>query len=311
MSDMFPDLVEFLLKLDLDNLIIEGEAIGWDPNSGKFLPFQETVKRKRKHLINDILGDIPLRFFAFDILYLNGKSLLNYIHKDRRRYLTDIIPSSLSPVIQVIDELYCSSSNDIADYFNEQIINGFEGLILKNINSVYKPGKRSNNWIKLKKVRSASLNDTIDCVILGYYFGKGRRVEFEIGAFLVGIYNRNRDRFETVAKIGTGLKDQDWIDLKSRLDKIVLKDKPYNVYCNKELYPDVWVEPSIIVVVLADEITQSPLHTALKDEEQQGYALRFPRFVSYVYDKDIYQITDESELKSLYKMQFERPNIVK
>jgi len=303
-SYMFPDLTNFLLDLDVDNIIIEGEAIAFDEKSGKFLPFQDTVKRKRKHSINDILSDIPLRLFIFDILYLNGNNLLNLSHKERRAYLLDVIPKKYEPIINVIDEVYCVSSNEIADYFNDQILNGFEGIILKNINGSYKPGKRSNNWLKLKKVQSGFLNDTLDCVILGYYFGKGRRVEFEIGAFLVGIYNKSKDRFETVAKIGTGLKDKDWIELKNKLDNIVINQKPYNVYCSLELYPDVWVTPSIVVVVLADEITESPLHTALKSESHQGFGLRFPRFISYCYDKDIYQITNEVELESLYKMQF-------
>jgi DNA ligase 1 len=167
-------------------------------------------------------------------------------------------------------------------------------------------GKRNFNWIKLKRHSAGHLNDTVDAVVLGYYFGRGKRAQFGIGAFLVGVYNPDRDMYETVAKIGTGLKDADWIDLKARLDKIQVSEKPHNVDCAPELAPDIWVQPEIVVVVLADEVTQSPLHAAGSGPEKLGFALRFPRFMGYSIDKQATQATTAHEIEELFKLQYGR-----
>src|SRR5690606_31045853 len=181
---------------------------------------------------------------------------------------------------------------------------GLEGLVVKRPNARYEPGKRNFNWIKLKRQEEGHLEDTLDCVILGYYPGSGKRAEFGIGAFLVGVYNKSHDSFQTVAKIGTGLKDDEWKDLKKRCDAIVVDHKPVNVECSKELAPDVWVFPEIICMIRADEITKSPLHTAGKSKKTLGYALRFPRFMGYRPDKEVYDATTAHEIERLYEDQF-------
>ncbi len=102
---------------------------------------------------------------------------------------------------------------------------------------------------------------------MGYYAGKGKRASFGIGAFLVGVYNKKEDVFETVEKIGTGLTDEEWKELKKKCDAIKAEDEPKNIICPKALYPDAWTYPEIICQILADEITVSPLHTAGKTKE--------------------------------------------
>ena len=113
-----------------------------------------------------------------------------------------------------------------------------------------------------------------------------------------------KDRFETVAKIGTGLTDAEWVELKATCDKQAVHEQPHNVVCAPELKPDVWVNPKIVVIILADEITQSPMHTAGKVETSSGLALRFPRFMGYSLDKLPTQATTVHELKELYQLQF-------
>lgn len=305
MSHMFPDLLDALQGLDVVDMIAEGEAIVFDPNTGSFLPFQETVKRKRKHGIEQAMADFPLQLFLFDLLYLNGKELLSLTHAQRREKLLALFKNNTNSVVKVIEEKKINTPQDLENYFAENIVAGLEGLVVKKSDSVYQPGKRNFNWIKLKRQEEGHLEDTLDCVILGYYAGRGKRAQFGIGAFLVGIYNPKEDCFETVAKIGTGLKDHNWIELKKKCDAIKIMQAPKNVVCAKDLYPDVWTDPQLVVLVRADEITVSPVHTAAKMADKLGYALRFPRFMGYRPDKGPYEVTTNAEIKRLYQDQFE------
>jgi DNA ligase-1 len=306
MSAMFPDLVTEIEKLEVDDLICEGEAIVYDRNTGNFLPFQETVKRKRKHGIEQASQELPLQVFIFDVLYENGKDLLNKTHEERRKKLLSLFKGLRSDVVMPIDEKEIRSAKELQEYFAATVATGLEGLVVKRPDAIYQPGKRNFNWIKLKREEGGHLEDTIDCVILGYYAGEGKRAGFGIGAFLVGVYNKKEDRFETVAKIGTGLKDHDWVELKKKCDKLKVLDKPKNVVCDKDLYPDVWTAPELVVLIRADEISQSPVHAAGSTSDELGYALRFPRFMGYRPDKSAHEATTVSEIKRLYKDQFDR-----
>lgn len=304
MSFMFPDIKKAVAELDVEELICEGEAIVFDPNTGSFLPFQETVKRKRKHDIEEVMAELPLRVFIFDILYLNGKEYMSDTHEERRKVLMDVFKDFDDETIQVIEEVEVKTAKELEDYFASNIASGLEGLVVKKIDSIYQPGKRNFNWIKLKRQEEGHLEDTVDCVVLGYYAGEGKRAGFGIGAFLVGVYHKDEDRFETVAKIGTGLKDADWVELKKKCDSVKVKEKPKNVVCAKELVPDVWTSPEILTIIRADEITLSPVHSAGLAEGKLGYALRFPRFMGYRTDKSPDEATTVPEIEHLYKDQF-------
>lgn len=306
MSAMFPDLHQAFSKFTGDSLICEGEAIVYDPHTGAFSKFQETVRRKRKHDIEQVMKDLPLQVFIFDIMYLNGKDLMLLAHEERRAYVEKIFNKATSDLIHPIEEKKVATAKELEDYFNHNIAAGLEGLVVKRPDAIYQPGKRNFNWIKLKRTEEGQLEDTLDCVILGYYAGEGKRAQFGVGAFLVGLFNKKEDRFETVAKVGTGLKDEDWVELKLKCDQIKVKEQPKNVVCAKELHPDVWVNPEIVCSILADEITVSPLHSAGKTEDHLGYALRFPRFLGYRPDKSSTEATTTLEIKRLYDIQFKK-----
>jgi len=306
MSSMFPDLTKDLLALPVDNIICEGEAIGYDPNEETFLPFQETIKRKRKHGIEKAATEFPLKLFIFDLLYLNDKELLNESHAQRRKKLEQLLKGFKSNQIFITEEMATKNVQELKKYFANAITAGLEGLVVKRPDAVYRPGKRNFNWIKLKREEEGHLEDTIDCVVLGYYSGKGRRAVLGIGAFLVGVYLKKEDTFQTIAKVGTGLKDEEWVVLKKKCDAIQIKKKPINVECAKKLFPDVWVVPEIVCVVRADEISLSPLHAAGKTDEKLGFALRFPRFMGYRLDKSPQEVTQVKEIKRLYEDQFSR-----
>jgi len=304
MSAMFPDIAKEMLKLDVKTLICEGEAIGYDDTTGSFLPFQETVKRKRKHGVEEMAEEFPLQLFLFDLLYLNNESYLEVPYTQRHQTLTEIIKDIESKHLFVIEHKKINSAKELENYFYSEVAQGLEGLVVKRPDAIYQPGKRNFNWIKLKRQEEGHLEDTMDCVILGYYAGKGKRSHFGIGAFLVGVYNKTADMFQTVAKIGTGMTDDEWKELKKKCDTLATTDKPKNIECAKELTPDVWVNPQLICRVRADEITLSPLHTAGKAETTLGYALRFPRFMDYRTDKTAEEATTDYEIKRLYEDQF-------
>ena len=306
MSGMFPDLIGFFKDLKVESLICEGEAIVYDEQTDSFAPFQETVKRRRKHDIEQVSQDLPLKLVVFDILYLNGTSLLAKNHEQRRKILLELFDYDNRKTVVAIHEVHVKNGLELDTYFMNNITSGLEGVIAKRPDALYQPGKRNFNWIKLKRNEHSRFDDTLDCVILGYYAGQGKRASFGIGAFLVGVYNKHKDHFQTVAKIGTGLKDQEWHELKSKCDQIYVLEKPKNVECPKELYPDVWVLPKLVCVVRADEITSSPLHTAGKTETHLGLALRFPRIMSYRIDKDAFDATEVGELKRMFDLQHKK-----
>jgi DNA ligase-1 len=308
MHGMFPDLEQAVSHLPVETFIGEGEAIAYNTETGVFLPFQETVKRKRKHDVESFIEDVPLHLYFFDVLYVDGAPCINETFTQRRAKLKALlsnVPKTATQSIFLIEDKKMSGGEELDEYFNECISSGLEGLVLKKLDAPYTAGKRNFNWVKFKRKESGQLDDTIDCIILGYYAGHGKRASFGIGAFLVGIRNEKNDTIETIAKVGTGLSDTEWKELKKECDKRALSTKPRAVECAKDLVPDVWVSPEIVCAIRADEITLSPMHSAGKTEKDLGYALRFPRLMGYRPDKAADQATDVSEIKRLFKLQFE------
>jgi DNA ligase-1 len=302
-TDMYPDLVELLDKFPVENVIFDSEIIGFDFKSNKFLPFQSTAKRKRKYNIADTIKDIPISVYIFDLIYLNGQSFIDTKLKGRIEILSDLFRTVNLKNISVSETTLVSNVSNLEKIFKRYIEVGLEGVVVKNPDSPYTPGIRNADWLKIKRDSYTGVADTIDVVIMGYYYGKGVRTKFGIGAILVGIYNNKKNRFESICKIGTGFKDYDLINLRKSLDKIKTIKVPVTYFVNKNLYPDIWVEPKYVIVVRSDEITRSKVHTAGLDNNKYGYALRFPRFISFREDKGIYDATTLGEVEKLYSMQ--------
>jgi len=297
---MYPDIVAGVKKeIKADEAIFEGEAIGFDPHTGAFLPFQETVQRKRKYDIEAKAKEIPLKLFTFELLYCNG---INYIHKpfiERRGELEKIVKASgqvaLDSIVLAPHQLM-NEGKTIEEQFEKAIGEGLEGIIAKKLDGVYQPGARAWNWIKFKRSYSSKINDTIDCVVMGYDAGKGKRTDFGIGAFLVGLYDDQMGQYKTVAKIGTGLTDEEWKELKSKIQNLRSKIIPKNYLVDKQMFCDEWVSPQVVVEIRSDEITKSPIHSA-------GYAFRFPRLERFRDDKKPEDATTLRELIQMVKTQ--------
>ena len=303
MTGMFPEIKDVVSKIDCESLIIEGEAVAFNHKNNRFLPFQLTISRKRKYDIQEKSTELPLTLFVFDLLYLNGKSYINESLIERRKILAELIPENVNS-LQLIPQQKAVSVQDISKYFLEKKKAGLEGIMAKVPDSYYEAGSRGFHWIKYKREESQGLEDSIDVVVLGYYYGQGKRTSFGIGALLVGVYNKKGEIFESIAKIGTGIKDEEFITIKKDCDLLKRKLPPKNVIVPKALIPDVWVEPQIVAVILSDEITRSPLHAAGASKDGKGYALRFPRLTTWQRkDKSIYDITTVSEIERLYQNQ--------
>lgn len=293
---MYPDIVEGVKKqVGADEIIFEGEAIGYNPKTGEFLPFQETVQRKRKYEIEKMALEIPLRLFSFEILYKDGVSFINKPFTERRKVLEKSVKTErnlATETVTVADQKEIDDENRMEELFDEAVKKGLEGVLAKKIDGVYKPGAREWNWIKYKRSYSSKINDTIDCLVMGYDLGKGKRTGFGIGAFLVGVLDEKNDRFLTVAKIGTGLTDEEWKKLHVKSSKFKVQKKPSNYLVNKMMDCDAWITPSIVVEIRADEITRSPVHTA-------GLALRFPRLEKFRDDKGPREVTTLKEIEKI------------
>lgn len=301
MTHMFPELIAGALKqIKAKTAILDSEALAYNPDSEEFLPFQETTKRRRKHNIEEVAKSLPLRAFVFDILYKDGKSLIDTPLHERLKILNQTIEEDDTLITAKTQEI--SDPKVLALMLEDSITKGLEGVVVKKIDSVYEAGGRSFNWVKLKRHSDGELHDTIDCVVLGYIFGRGKRTAFGAGALLVGVYDDKNDEFVTVSKIGTGLTDEEWKEIHKRADKIKVDHKPARV--NAVIEPSVWIKPEIVIEILADEITRSPIHTAGKDGQDAGYALRFPRLVSFrTSDKKPEDATTVKELIEMYKLQ--------
>ncbi len=298
MTSMFPELVEGIREqVNAKTIIFEGEALAFNEKENKFYPFQITIQRKRKYGVSEKSKEFPLTLFCFDVMFLNGENLMNKPLKERRKILKSIIKTG--DRVKLTDSIITSDSKKLESFFNQSIEKGLEGIIAKDLNAPYIAGARKFAWIKLKKSYSSELNDSMDLVIIGFFKGKGKRTQFGVGALLCAVFDSIEGKFKSIAKIGTGLTEEQLTLLNDLLSEIKLNKKPINVESGLE--PDYWVEPKYVIEVIADEITRSPIHSTAKTSKG-GLALRFPRLIDFRQDKAPEDATTEQEIIKLFEL---------
>ena len=300
-THMFPEIIEATRRqVKAHKAIFEGEAVSFDPETGDFHSFQVTVQRKRKHLVKVKEEELPLRLMAFDCLLRDDEETIYQPYIRRREVLAEML--SKDETIQITEALVSDSASEITTFFDTMVAGGLEGIMAKSLESPYRAGRRTFDWIKFKRNYPGELRDTVDCVVVGYFAGRGRRAKWGIGSLLCAVYNKETDKFETITRVASGLSDQGWQDMKQTLDQIKVDEKPARV---ESVYkPTFWVEPTYVTEVLADEITRSPTHTAGRDGGKTGYALRFPRIVTAIEaDRKPEDATSVDEIKRLYDLQ--------
>jgi DNA ligase 1 len=300
MTSMFPELVVAASQLSVESVILDGEAIAYNPESEEYVPFQETTSRRRKENIEKFALSVPLRAFVFDAMYRDGLDLTPLPYEKRLEIVNEVLGRSDTLVPTPLTRT--DSTEVLTRELLDNISRGLEGVVAKRLDSPYQAGARNFNWVKLKRNASGELTDTIDVVLLGYYGGKGKRAEFGAGALLAGVYDSDRDEFVTISKLGTGLSDEGWREIHKRMNRLEVGQRPARV--NSILVPDVWLQPEVVVEVLADEITPSPRHTAGMVGDQPGFALRFPRIISFrSQDKKPEDATSVREIREMFEQQ--------
>lgn len=297
----FPDLIENIEKyVKVEKAILDGEVMAYDFENDLFGSFQILMQRRRKYGVKEYRKKIPVRYMLFDVLYVDGESFIHKSYPERRAKLENIVEGS--KYIALANRRVSSDLDEIDDFFQECIGKNLEGIVCKSCaeDSYYKAGGREWTWIKWKKEYIDELSDTLDLVIIGSFAGRGRR-SGTYGALLCASYNPDEDIFQTVCKLGTGFSGEQLSDLPKKLEDARADKSPARVKVAKEMTPDFWFAPKYVAEVLGSEITKSPVHTCnWNDEEKQGLALRFPRFVRWREEKSPEQATSSEEILQMY-----------
>lgn len=310
LSKKYPDILQKLptwIKEDTKSFVLDCETVAWDIKEKKVLPFQQLMTRKRKDVkAEDITVQVCV--FAFDILYLNGEALVNKSFRERREKLQ----SALQPVEGEFAFAQFGNTNvidEIQSLLEESVKASCEGLMVKMLDgqsSWYEPSRRSQNWLKVKKDYLSGVGDSLDLVVLGAYYGKGKRTSV-YGAFLLAAYDSDKELFETVCNIGTGFSEAVLEELHKQLEPIII-DKPKPFYShssgNKD-QPDVWFEAKYVWEVKSADLTLSPRYQAAMEliGQGKGVSLRFPRFLKVRDDKKPEEATEPKRITEMYRAQ--------
>ncbi|KAI9634087.1 putative DNA ligase [Dioszegia hungarica] len=306
MSGKYPDLVEQIprcVKEGVKSFVIDAEAVAYDLETKKLLPFQDLSRRKRKDVRTE---DITVRvhLFAFDLLYLNGESLITKDLRSRRALLYE----NFKPVEGEFDFAKSSdgtTTEEIGAFLEESVKDGCEGLMVKMLtteNSTYEPSRRSMNWLKLKKDYLAGIGDSLDLVVIGAYHGKGKRTSV-YGAFLLACYDPDSENYQTICKIGTGFSEEILQQFYEQLQPLEIAVVRGDVEVGGAK-PDVWFEPKVVWEVLTADLSLSPVYTAAHGlADARGISLRFPRFIKVRDDKNAEEATTAEQVSEFYQRQ--------
>ena len=294
-SKQYPDVCKTIIEnIKVDDVIIEGEVVAMDSFYEKMLPFQVLSKRRRKYHVKDIIKEVPVCLFLFDMLKYKNESYIGKSFLERRKKLEEIV--SERDELRLVKSQSIRNTEELLDFFSAARKEGNEGIIAKSIkeDSIYQAGKRGFIWIKLKGLEGGKLKDSVDVVLVGAFYGKGRRTGV-YGAYIGAVYDPVNGNFVAFTRFFSGLTDELSDSLTKEMKTFKTDKKPSNVIC--EDIPDVWLEPEVVVEIIGDEITVSEKYPAL------GYSMRFPVFQRVRPEKGSEDVTTVKEIRSLYDSQ--------
>ncbi len=274
-----PEIVNAALSsLNADRIIVEGELVAVEEN-GRPRPFQFVLRRfRRKYNIDEMIEKIPLELNLFDVLYVNGRSMLDVEFRERRKELENVVRESdkIKLAVEVITD-----SREVAEkFYHEALEMGHEGLMAKRLDSVYEPGNRGKKWLKLKPTM-----ENLDLVIIGAEWGEGRRSGV-LASFLLGAVDEESGEIVPVGKVGSGFTDEELEEFTKMLRPLIIEEH------GKE----VKIAPKIVIEVTYQEIQRSPKY-------ESGFALRFPRYVALREDKSPEEADTIGRIAQLYRIQ--------
>ncbi|MHA1986062.1 MAG: ATP-dependent DNA ligase [Promethearchaeota archaeon] len=294
-SEQYPDVCNIIKdSIKADKVIFEGEVVAMDHVYEKMLPFQVLSKRRRKYDVEDISKEIPVCLFVFDLLKYGEESFVDKPLPTRRKKLEEIIREN--DELRLVKSVIINSIEELLDFFKIARSEGNEGIMAKSIqdDSVYQAGNRGFLWLKLKSLEGGKLKDSVDVVVVGAFYGKGRRTGV-LGTYVGAVYDPETDNFVAFTRFFSGLTDELSESLTKDMEKYKTERKPSNVICEDS--PDIWLQPEIVMEITGDEITISDKFSTL------GYSLRFPVFQRIRHEKSPKDITTIKEIKELYDTQ--------
>jgi DNA ligase-1 len=300
----YPDVAEAIQKLIKTNeTILEAEVVAINAQTDEFLPFQELMHRRRKYGIKEAVEEYPVVINIFDVLYIDGEDKTSLPYLQRRKLIEKATKGLKNEKVRLVPQAIVTKTEDLERLMAVAIEHGCEGLMIKQLTSSYRAGARGFAWIKLKREYRSDLADTLDLVIVGALYGRGRRVG-KYGALLLAAYDSKADIFRSTCKVGTGFTDVHLEHFYKNLEDTRITHRHPRVDTGMQM--DLWFEPRIVIEVSASEITLSPSHTAGigSIRENYGLALRFPKFTGKIrVDKNPEDATEVEELISMYKRQ--------
>jgi len=283
-TKQFPEVAQYILKyVKGKSLILDSEAVGFDRITKEYKPFQEISQRiRRKHNIEKLQKELPVEINVFDIIYYNGKSQIKEPFKKRTALIKKIIKNHPYKVIfakQIITE----DEKKAKEFYKKALRDNQEGVMMKNLEAEYKPGRRVGHMLKIKPEER-----DLDLVITGAEYGKGKRSGW-MSSFILSCKKGNK--YLEIGKVGTGIKEKSEQGIS--FEELTEKIKPLII---DEKGKQVKIKPKIIVSVTYQEIQKSPNYNS-------GFALRFPRFTALRTDKPLSEISDLDEIGKDFEKQ--------
>lgn len=277
----FPDIIEFIERnIAGESFVIDAEAVGYDTESGGYLPFQNISQRiKRKHDIHAMARKFPVEVNIFDILYHNGRTLIKTPFTERRKLLEEVIKQKPKEIV-LVRNIITSDIKEAEVFYEESLAKGNEGIMAKKLDAVYKPGSRVGYGVKIKPIM-----DSLDLAVIGAEWGEGKRAGW-LTSFTLACINENNEFLE-IGKVGTGIKEK---EEGASFEKLTAMLKPL---ITAESGREVRVKPEIVLEVHYEEIQKSPTYSS-------GYALRFPRLVQIREDKSAEEASSMEYVEELY-----------
>jgi len=282
-TKQFPEVVSYVSKhVKGDSFIIDSEAVGFDKKTKEYKPFQEISQRiRRKYDIEKLQEELPVEINVFDILYYNGKSLLDEPFEKRTALIKKIIRNNPYKIIHA-KQIITSSEAEAEKFYKQALRNHQEGAMFKNLKAAYQPGRRVGHMLKIKPETR-----DLDLVITGGEYGTGKRSGW-LSSFILSCRDKN-GKFYEIGKVGTGIKEKATEESSPEMSFHELTEK-LRPYFLEEHGKTVKIKPKVVVAVTYQEIQHSPNYNS-------GFALRFPRFTALRPDKSPNDASTLEEVK--------------
>jgi DNA ligase-1 len=289
-TKQFPEVVNYVKKhVKGESFILDSEAVGFHKKTKEYRPFQDISQRiRRKYDIEKLQSELPVEVNVFDILYFEGKSLLNEPFKKRTELIRKILKQEKYKIVHS-KQIITGDEKKTADFYKKALEDNQEGIMMKNLDAIYQPGSRVGHMLKIKPEER-----DYDLVIVGAEYGTGKRSGW-LSSFILACREDSTGKFLEIGKMGTGIKEKSTEEGNADISFSELTEK-VRPYILKEKGKTVEIKPKIIVAVTYQEIQHSPNYNS-------GFALRFPRFMALRSDKPLSETTTLEEVKKDFANQ--------